>query len=125
MQNYDDPESRLLQFLNSGNRPKTTWSPCLLALVLRSISLVEVLEEVLLVHLALHNLALVSGPHGQLREKKEKGVRCQGWAKWILQRQRKLSCINQLVIVQGGPSASGKIYVDIKFKVPSLAWVTG
>ena len=23
--------------------------------------------------------------------------------------------------VQGGPSASGKIYVDIKFKVPSLA----
>ena len=27
--------------------------------------------------------------------------------------------------LQGGPSASGKIYVDIKFKVPSLAWVTG
>ena len=25
--------------------------------------------------------------------------------------------------VQGGPSASGKIYVDIKFKVPSLAWL--
>ena len=24
-------------------------------------------------------------------------------------------------VVQGGPSASGKIYVDIKFKVPSLA----
>ena len=23
--------------------------------------------------------------------------------------------------LQGGPSASGKIYVDIKFKVPSLA----
>ena len=23
--------------------------------------------------------------------------------------------------VQGGPSASGKLYVDIKFKVPSLA----
>ena len=25
------------------------------------------------------------------------------------------------ILVQGGPSASGKIYVDIKFKVPSLA----
>ena len=24
-------------------------------------------------------------------------------------------------IIQGGPSASGKIYVDIEFKVPSLA----
>ena len=28
-------------------------------------------------------------------------------------------------ILQGGPSASGKIYVDIKFKVPSVAWVSG
>ena len=27
--------------------------------------------------------------------------------------------------VQGGPSASGKKYVDIKLKVPSLAWFTG
>ena len=27
--------------------------------------------------------------------------------------------------IQGGPSASGKIYVDIKFKVPSPALVTG
>ena len=40
-------------------------------LVLRSISLVEVLEEVLLVHLALHNLALVSGPHGQLQRERK------------------------------------------------------
>ena len=27
--------------------------------------------------------------------------------------------------LQGGPSASGKKYVDIKFRVPLLAWVTG
>ena len=27
--------------------------------------------------------------------------------------------------VQGGPSASGKKYVDIKFKVLSVAWVRG
>ena len=44
----------------------------LLALVLRSISLVEVLEEVFLLHLALHNLALVSGPHGQLKKEWDK-----------------------------------------------------
>ena len=29
------------------------------------------------------------------------------------------------MLVQGGPSASGKIYVDIKFKVPLLAYITG
>ena len=29
-----------------------------------------------------------------------------------------------LRIIQGGPSASGKEYVDIKFKVPLLACVT-
>ena len=28
-------------------------------------------------------------------------------------------------VVQGGPSASGKKYVDIKFKDLLLAWVTG
>ena len=27
--------------------------------------------------------------------------------------------------IQGGPSASGKKYVDIKFEVPLPAWVTG
>ena len=27
--------------------------------------------------------------------------------------------------IQGGPSASGKYYVDINFKVLMLAWVTG
>ena len=47
--------------------------------MLRSISLVEVLEEVLLVHLALHDLALVSGPHGQL-EKKRGGCKMSGVA---------------------------------------------
>ena len=31
-------------------------------------------------------------------------------------------CIRiETIYIQGGPSASGKIYVDIKFKVPSLA----
>ena len=29
------------------------------------------------------------------------------------------------ICVQGGPSASGKKYVDIKFKVPLVAWVRG
>ena len=29
-----------------------------------------------------------------------------------------------IIKIQGGPSASGKKYVDMKFKVPSPAWVT-
>ena len=38
---------------------------------------------------------------------------------------RHLGESSQLVAVQGGSSALGKVYVDIKFIVPSLAWVTG
>ena len=35
------------------------------------------------------------------------------------------TCLPFCGTVQGGPSSSGNIYVDIKLKVPSLAWVTG
>ena len=54
------------------------------------------------------------------------------WFRWIMYSCRWQSYLIRLVFafnatiaIQGGPSASGKKYVDIKFKVPSLAWVIG
>ena len=43
----------------------------------------------------------------------------------IGERQAEECSCRAAIFVQGGPSASGKKYVDFKFKVPSLAWVIG
>ena len=40
-------------------------------------------------------------------------------------RVKFVTAVAPVATLQGGPSASGKKYVDIKFKVPLMAWVRG
>ena len=43
----------------------------------------------------------------------------------IMNFRSKTGTSSGTTLAQGGPSASGKKYVDMKFKVPVPAWVTG